>query len=317
MFSLEVECSTRQYMRSDRIAIWFSTCAPPYAAVGSMLHSIFAIHAHPDDESSKGAATVAKYTTKGASAVLVTATGGEAGDILNPTMKSPEIVQNLGEVRARELANAAETIGYDVVELLGYRDSGMPGSSANDHPEAFCNQPFDAVLERVIRLVRQYRPQVVLGYDAHEFYPHPDHLRVNEISVAIVEAAADGDRFPEAGDPWLIKKVYAPVFTSSRIRALHQAMLDTTGESPFERWLDRLSGDEDLHRRLTRVDVTGFIERGRDALRAHRTQVDPEGFWFAVPTELVESVYPWEEFELLSSSVGWSEGESDLFEGLV
>ena len=278
--------------------------------------TILAIHAHPDDESSKGAATIAKYVEQGERAVLVTATGGEAGDILNPEMDLPEIEANLAEVRAEKLAVAARLIGFDEVVMLGYRDSGMPDSSDNGHVDAFCRQPFDEVLERIVRVVRRERPAVVLGYDAHEFYPHPDHLRVHELSMALVEAAADGRRFPDAGEPWQIQKLYAPVFTTDRIMVLHKAMLESTGESPFGVWMERLDGTIDLERRLTRVDTTGFIERGRDALRAHRTQVDPDGFWFAVPTDLIEEEYPWEDFELLYSAVGWTEGESDLLHGI-
>jgi mycothiol S-conjugate amidase len=281
-----------------------------------MSRTILAIHAHPDDESSKGAATIAKYVAEGDRAVLVTATGGEAGDILNPEMDSPEIAANLAVVRANELAEAARIIGFGDVVMLGYRDSGMPESPDNRHRDAFCRQPFDEVLERIVRVIRREQPDVVLGYDAHEFYPHPDHLRVHELSMALVDAAADEHRFPDAGDPWRIQKLYAPVFTIDRITTLHRAMLESTGESPYEIWLDRLDGITEPKRRLTRVDTTGYVELGRDALRAHRTQVDPDGFWFAVPTELVENVYPWEDFELLYSSVGWSEGESDLLQGI-
>jgi mycothiol S-conjugate amidase len=281
-----------------------------------MSRTILAIHAHPDDESSKGAATIAKYVAQGDRAVLVTATGGEAGDILNPEMDSPEIAANLAVVRANELAEAARIIGFGDVVMLGYRDSGMPESPDNRHRDAFCRQPFDEVLERIVRVIRREQPDVVLGYDAHEFYPHPDHLRVHELSMALVDAAADEHRFPDAGDPWRIQKLYAPVFTIDRIATLHRAMLESTGESPYEIWLDRLDGITEPKRRLTRVDTTGYVELGRDALRAHRTQVDPDGFWFAVPTELVENVYPWEDFELLYSSVGWSEGESDLLQGI-
>lgn len=278
--------------------------------------TLLALHAHPDDESSKGASTVAKYVAQGTRAVLVTATGGEAGDILNPEMDSPEIAANLPQVRAAELAEAARIIGFDEVVMLGYRDSGMPGSDANNHPSAFCRQPYHEVLERLVGVVRRERPDVVLGYDAHEFYPHPDHLRVHELSMALANAAADETRFPDAGDPWQIQKLYAPVFTLERITTLHNAMLESVGESPFEMWLDRLNGIEEPSRKVTRVDVTGLVDIGRDALRAHRTQVDPDGFWFAVPTDVVEAVYPWEDFELLYSSVGWSEGESDLFTGV-
>ena len=282
-----------------------------------MPRTLLALHAHPDDESSKAASTVAKYVSQGTRAVLVTATGGEAGEILNPEMDSPEVAANLAEVRAAELAEAARIIGFDDVVMLGYRDSGMPGSDANDHPGAFCSQPFDDVLERLVGVVRSQRPDVVLGYDAHEFYPHPDHLRVHRLSTALAQAAADESQFPDAGDPWNIQKVYAPVFTIERITSLHNAMLESVGESPFEMWLERLAGIEEPQRKLTQIDVTGFVDLGRDALRAHRTQVDPDGFWFAVPTDIVEAVYPWEDFELLYSSVGWREGESDLFTGVV
>lgn len=282
-----------------------------------MPRTILAFHAHPDDESSKGAATIAKYVSQGERAVLVTATGGEAGDILNPVMDTPEVLENLAEVRAAELAVAAQIIGFDDVVMLGYRDSGMPDSDGNGHPDAFCHQPFDDVLERLVGVVRRERPEVVLGYDAHEFYPHPDHIRVHRLSMALVDAVADERRFPKAGEPWEIQKLYAPVFSMARITTLHHAMLDSIGESPFGMWLDRLDGIEEPERRLSRIDVTGFVELGREALRAHRTQVDPAGFWFAASTELVESVYPWEDFEMLYSSVGWSEGESDLLAGVT
>jgi mycothiol S-conjugate amidase len=278
--------------------------------------TILSLHAHPDDESSKGAATVAKLVDEGARAVLVTATGGEAGEILNPAMDTPDIISRLTQVRAHELRVAADIIGYNSVEMLGYRDSGMPDSVDNERPEAFCNQDFEQVLERVVAIVRRERPSVVLGYDAHEFYPHPDHLRIHELTVNLVGAAADARRFPHAGEPWKISKVYAPIFTSSRIRALHEAMLERTGESPFAGWLDRLDGYTDPERRTMRYDVTGYIDRGRDALRAHRTQVDPDGFWFKVPTDVVESVYPWEDFELMYTDRPWNGEESDLFAGV-
>jgi mycothiol S-conjugate amidase len=105
--------------------------------------TLLTVHAHPDDESSKGAGTVARYHDEGVRTVLVTCTGGEAGDILNPAMDRPEVAADLPAVRRRELARAAEIIGYDEVVMLGYRDSGMPGTPANEHPEAFANAPLD------------------------------------------------------------------------------------------------------------------------------------------------------------------------------
>lgn len=276
---------------------------------------LLAIHAHPDDESSKGAATVAKYVRQGVTATLVTATGGEAGDILNGAMDRPEVVANLKEVREAELAEAAAIIGFDEVILLGYRDSGMPESADNARPDAFCNQPHEAVLRRLVGIVRRVRPDVVLGYDSHEFYPHPDHLYVHRLSVDLFSAAADHERFPDEGAPWQVKKLYAPVFTQARVRALHEAMMQRTGASPMTRWIERLER-MDADPPVTRIDVRGFVEQGRDALRAHRTQIDPDGFWFEIPTSLVEETYPWEDFELLATTISTIEDEDDLFAGI-
>lgn len=286
------------------------------AILAVMSGTVLALHAHPDDESSKGAASVARLVDEGVRAILVTATGGEAGDILNPVMDRPEIAQRLAEIRANELAEAASIIGYDEVVMLGYRDSGMPDSDDNGRSDVFRNQPLDVVLGAVVEIVRRERPSVVLGYDAHEFYPHPDHLRIHEMTLELVAAAADPNRYPETGDPWQIEKLYAPVFTRERLVVLHEAMLERTGESPLVAWLERLGDFHVPDRRLMRFDVTGYVEQGRDALRAHRTQVDPNGFWFAVPTDVVESVYPWEDFELLYSQGPWDAAETHLFSGI-
>ncbi len=281
-----------------------------------MSRSILAIHAHPDDESSKGAGTVARYTDDGVHAVLVTATGGEAGDILNPAMEHPDIAANLARIRQRELEDAAHIIGYDEVIMLGYRDSGMPDSDDNRRADAFCNQPHDEVLERLVTIVRAQQPDVVLGYDDHEFYPHPDHLFVHRLSLDVFAAASDPRRFPDAGAPWQVSRLFAPVFTIERIVTLHEAMLARLGTSPYERWIERITEREEPDRLIVKVDVTGYVERGRDALRAHRTQIDPDGFWFMAPTELVEEVYPWEDFELLATSGEGALADGDLFAGI-
>ncbi len=279
--------------------------------------TLLALHAHPDDESSKGAATISRYAASGVRCVLVTATGGEAGDILNPAMDRPEIAANLKAVREAELAEAAAIQGYDEVILLGYRDSGMPDSSDNADPRAFCNQPVDDVLARLVGIVREVRPHVVIGYDDHEFYPHPDHLRIHEMSLLVFDAAADANRFPELGEPWEIKKMYAPtMFAHDRIHALHEAMLERTGSSPYERWIEMIETRPIVERDVTRIDVTGYVEQSRAALRAHRTQIDPDGHWFQVPTEVIEEIYPWEDFELMASRVGWNTDEDDLFAGI-
>lgn len=281
-----------------------------------MSRTLVALHAHPDDESSKGAATVARYVDEGVRAVLVTATGGEAGDILNPAMDRDDVRADLKAVREAELTVAASVIGFDRVELLGYRDSGMPDMPDNAHAEAFVNAPFDEALESVVRIVREERPQVLLGYDDHARYPHPDHLRIRDLGLAAFEAAADSERFPESGEPWQVDRLYAPVFTLGRLNALHDAVLAAGLESPFEEWIARIeddAADREAERSIMRVKVSDTIMRGREALLAHRTQVDPDGFWFQVPLEIVQEAYPFEDFELLASRGHVSPDHEDLF----
>jgi len=268
-----------------------------------MARTIVALHAHPDDESSKGAGTVARYSDMGIRTVLVTATGGEAGDILNAAADTPEARADLAAVRRAELRDAASIIGYDDVIMLGYRDSGMPDTDENRHPEAFVNAPFEEILGRLVGIVRSEQPEVILGYDDHEWYPHPDHLRIHDLSEAVFAAAADPDRFPDAGEPWAARRLYAPAFSLKRLRLLGKAMNDRGLESPFDRWIAAVDAEaEDPP--LTQVDISDHLDRARSALRAHRTQIDPDGRWFRIPSDLILSVYPYEDFELLASRDG-------------
>lgn len=276
-----------------------------------MRRTIVVLHAHPDDEASKGAATIARYSDLGFRTVLVTATGGEAGDILNPAADTPEARSDLAAVRRAELHEAASIIGYDDVVMLGYRDSGMPGSTENSHVHAFVNAPFDEILGRLVAIVRSERPEVVIGYDDHEWYPHPDHLRIHDLSDAVFTAAADSERFIDAGEPWGALRLYAPAFSLRRIRTLGKAMADRGLESPFDRWIAGIDEDaEDPP--LTQIDVGPYIDRARSALRAHRTQVDPDGPWFQIPSEVILSAYPYEDFELMASRDGASAAGTEL-----
>jgi mycothiol S-conjugate amidase len=277
---------------------------------------LLSVHAHPDDESSKGAATVARYHAEGVRTVLVTCTGGEAGDILNPAMDRPEIKADLPAVRMRELARAAEIIGYDTVDLLGYRDSGMPDTPANGDPAAFANAPLDEAVERLVAVIRRERPQVIVTYpDEQKFYPHPDHLRVHEISPIAFERAGDPEAFPDAGEPWQPLKLYYSVWSRRRAELVHQRFGELGLESPYsDEWFERPSQEE---RVTTTVDVTGFVEARLDALLAHETQIDPTSrFWFGLPREEELTIHPYESYILARSLVPGSTPETDLFAGL-
>src|SRR5579859_8118881 len=125
---------------------------------------LLTVHAHPDDEASKGSATVAKYVAEGVRTVLVCCTGGEAGEVLNKAMDSPQVVANLATIRAQELQASVAAIGYAAVHLLGYHDSGMPGTDWNQRPDNFSNAPMDEAIGKLVAIVRAERPQLIITY---------------------------------------------------------------------------------------------------------------------------------------------------------
>ena len=275
------------------------------------------MHAHPDDESSKGASTVARYHAEGVHAVLVCCTGGEEGDILNPAMDTPEVRADIGAIRMAELKAATDIIGYDETVMLGYRDSGMPGTEANARPDSFAKAPLDEAVDRLVAVIRRVQPQVILTYPEEQSgYPHPDHLRVHEISVVAFDAAGDPERYPEAGAPFAPVKLYYSGWPAERFRQIHAKFLELGLESPFdEERLSRLTQDDPY---TTSVDVLGFQHVRSDALKAHATQVDPNSpFWFGLPAEVLEEIHPVELFHLAKSHVGDVDTtEDDLFAGV-
>lgn len=283
---------------------------------------LLAVHAHPDDEASKGAPATAKAVAEGHEAFLVCATGGEEGDIQNPTMDRPEIRENLTEVRAQELAVSVKAIGYSQCIMLGYRDSGMPDSEANANPECFAAADLDQATGRLVAIIRQLKPHALITYsDDQQGYKHPDHVRVHDVSVLAFDRAGDKDWYPEAGEPWQPLKLYYSMWSKARMLAHHEAYDQVEAESPYDdRWFDRPSQD---HRITTKIDISGFYRVRREALLAHATQVDPdEAFWFGLPDDLAEEVYPWDDFILAKSlvtgdlSVLATEPEESLFAGI-
>lgn len=283
---------------------------------------LMAVHAHPDDESSKGAATMARYADEGADVLVVTCTGGERGDILNPhLLHDPEVLADLPARRRAEMDAAAEALGIQQT-WLGFVDSGLPeGDPLPPLPEGcFALTPLEETVPALVALIREFRPQVLLTYDENGGYPHPDHIMTHVVSMAAVEAAADAARYPELGEPWDVAKVYYHVsFRRSQLKAVHDALVERGLESPFGSWLEDWD-DRDARQATTRVDVATYYPRRDAALRAHATQIDPDGFFFAVPRDLETEIWPWEEFELVRSTLpptrGEGELEEDLFEGI-
>jgi len=161
----------------------------------------------------------------------------------------------------------------------------------------------------------------VTTYDESGGYPHPDHIMCHKISVAAFEAAGDPDQYPQAGAPWQpLKLYYHMTFSRAKLIALHEAMLAAGRESPYKEWLERWEDRPDVTERITtRVECSDYFPVRDDALRAHATQVDPDGMWFAVPLEIQQKVWPTEDYQLARSLVGETgqDGlEDDLFAGV-
>jgi len=290
---------------------------------------LMTIHAHPDDEASKGAPTVARYYEERVRTVLVCCTGGEEGDLQNPALREPgEMFHNLtpeqekalmAEVRPHELNQSIAAIGFSALHWLGYRDSGMAGAETNNHPDCFHMAELDEAVGRLVALIRAERPQVILTYnDDQAGYPHPDHIRVHDISVLAFERAGDASWYPGTGAPWQPEKMYYTLWAKERVMAVHEALLLKYGESPFdENWRNRPSQD---HRITTRLDIGKYLHARTESLRAHATQVDPTSkWWFGLDDDELAKVYPWEDWILAMSTHGdIPEGimETDLFYGV-
>jgi mycothiol S-conjugate amidase len=294
-------------------------------AYGGQLR-LMAVHAHPDDESSKGAATMARYVREGVEVLVCTLTGGERGDILNKKMERPDVRANLPAIRRAEMEKARQILGVQQ-RFLGFIDSGLPeGDPLPPLPEGcFALEPLEVAARPLVAAVREFRPHVMLTYDENGGYPHPDHIKCHDVSLEAFEAAGDPDRYEGCGQPWQpLKLYYFRTFHIDRIKALHQAMLAAGLESPYAEDLAEWAKEEEdaarkgkrPHAITTRVECADYFETRRQALIAHATQVDPEGGWFSCPVEVQRAAWPTEDYHRARSLVDAGLPEDDLFAGI-
>ncbi|BAF54057.1 hypothetical protein cgR_1081 [Corynebacterium glutamicum R] len=282
---------------------------------------LLAIHAHPDDESSKGAATMARYAAEGNRVMVVTCTGGERGDILNPAMDKPGILDNISAVRQEEMAKAMDILGTEH-KWLGYEDSGLPqGDPLPPLPEGcFALEDSDKVTRDLVKILREFRPHAIITYDENGGYPHPDHLKVHEVSMLAWEKSGDAAYAPELGAPWEpLKLYYTHGFIRQRMEMFHDLLIEQGKPSPYTPMLERWKANEaDVMARVTtQVPCERFFDQRDDALRAHATQIDPAGAFFGTPVEVQRRLWPTEEFELAKTRVKTSIPEDDLFAGIT
>ena len=288
---------------------------------------LMAVHAHPDDESSKGAATMARYVREGVEVLVCTMTGGERGDVLNPAMDRPEVRADLARIRRDEMSRAREILGVDQ-RFLGFVDSGLPEGDPKPPLPAgsFALVPLAEAAAPLVRAVREFRPHVILTYDESGGYPHPDHIKTHQVTVEAFEAAADPDRYPEAGgEPWQpLKMYYFASFHQAKYVAFHEEMVRRGLDSPyaeiFAEWEERARkrtemGIKDLEI-TTQVEVADYFEIRDRALLAHATQIDPNSSWFACPLDVQRAAWPTEDYHLARSLVDTELPEDDLFAGV-
>jgi len=282
---------------------------------------LMAVHAHPDDESSKGAATMVKYVSEGSAVLVATLTGGERGDILNPAMDRAEVRSDIARIRQEEMAEAREILGVQQ-RFLGFVDSGYPeGDPPPPLPEGcFALEPLDRAAGRLVALIREFRPHVVITYDESGGYPHPDHVKCHEVSVAAFDTAGDPDAYPDAGEPWQPRKLYYnATFHRARFQALHEEMERRGLESPYAEWMAtwKERAADRAHLEITsRIPCGEFFDIRDQALLAHATQIDPKGWWFACPLEVQRAAWPTEDYHLARSLVDTELPEDDLFAGI-
>jgi|TARA_B110000858_G_scaffold154999_1_gene176955 mycothiol S-conjugate amidase len=277
---------------------------------------LMAIHAHPDDESSKGAATTARYVDEGIEVMVVSCTGGERGDVINEQVQELVDLHGIHQVRQLEMAEAARILGVRH-EWLGFMDSGF--TQGEPLPEdAFALIPLSISVPPLVKLLREFRPQVVTTYDENGGYPHPDHIQTHVITIAAIAVAADPEAHPELGPGHQVQKVYYnQQFHKERVVALHNLLIEQETESPYEEWLANWEDKpEDADRITTSVECARYFPIRDAALKAHATQIEPDGRWFAVSTQLQQQAWPTEEFQLASSLVETAFPETDLFAGL-
>ena len=300
----------------------------------SPIHSLLTVHAHPDDETISTGGVMARYLAEGLRVVCLTSNLGEHGEIVVPSLDTPENHARLAEIRAAELAEALRRLGGVESRLLGYEDSGMMGTPDNDDPAAFWQADLAEAVGRTVRIVREVRPDVIVGYNDFGGYGHPDHIRAAQVAKSAFEQAGDSSAYPEhlaAGlSAWAPSKLYETVLSFSGREKLMERVVErgikawwlpdeeATEEERIERaaFMERMAAASGPV--TTRVDVRPYIPAKRAAIEAHVTQIDHEGMFLGLTVDDWQELMPDEEFSLRAAR-GVAEvrlPEDDLFSGL-
>ena len=273
------------------------------------------VHAHPDDESVGTGGTIARLVAEGVRVDVVTCTDGAEGEIHDPTLDHDEARPRLASIRAAELACSLDALGDGAIRhhVLGYRDSGMIGTQANDHPASFWQADLDEAARRLVAIVRDARPTAIVSYDEGGNYGHPDHINAARIAREAYQRSRDED--------WAVSRFYEISFTRERWGELTAAMKERDIELPWDRGRDEPADDHEAVPAIeeepandefgrpeaevtTRVDVAGFREAKRRSMECHRTQRQDMGWLLDLPDDLQPAALDREDYVLR-----WLNGE--------
>ncbi len=282
--------------------------------------TLMAVRAHPDDECFVLGGSLARYSRQNVNTVVVICTGGENGEIVDPELNTPEVQEHLAEYRLRELQKSCEILGVRRLEMLGYRDSGMSGTPENEDPRSFNKADVEVATAKLVRLVRETRPDVIVSDNEEGGYGHPDHIMSNRITVAAYEKAAEPNYRPDLGPPHAIGILYYAAWSRNQIVEVWRRMRELGLELPWRR--DEEEADSEptwgLPDELVGavVDVREYLDLKIQSLLAHRTQVKPDMWMLTLPRELQEIFMGYETFFRKESRLAVEGRQTELFAGV-
>lgn len=280
-----------------------------------MNETILAIFAHPDDECFGTGGTLAKHTAPGGRVVLACATRGEAGEISDPALATPE---TLGMVREAELRASCDVLGVKELHFLGYRDSGMEGTPENDDPRCYHRADPARATRQLVALIREVKPQVVITFEPGGGYGHPDHIAVSRHTTAAYDLAGDPEAYPDAGAAWQPDRLFYTAIPTSSFDTLREQMkamgLDTSMFDRGARTMRRSFTDDQI---TTVLDVSAQLEAKFAAFECHRTQHNPDGLFRRIPEELMREMMAREYYaQARPAPVPGAARSDDLFSGI-
>jgi N-acetyl-1-D-myo-inositol-2-amino-2-deoxy-alpha-D-glucopyranoside deacetylase len=274
------------------------------------------VHAHPDDETINNGSTMALYAALGAEVTLVTCTRGEEGEVLVPDLAhlAAHATDSLGDHRVEELTAAMKALGISDHRFLGegaikYRDSGMMGTEPNNRPDSFWQADFDVATNHLVRVIDEIKPHILITYDEFGGYGHPDHIQAHRVAMSAAEKSE-----------WNIQKIYWNVMPKSVIQEGIDSMKKIGSDFFGAESADDLPFAKDDSFVHAMVDGNDHVEQKMDAMRAHATQIEVDGPFFALSNNLGLQVWGHEYYTLAKGNKAEpfdGKGyEQDLFAGV-